>query len=345
MGTEFFWFYDVILAAILIGMMFIGAKKGFVRMVLRLCAFAASFVIALMISNGVSGWIYDSFISKPLEQTISTSININDALGDNVVTQLGKIDMEKAKINGKSIDSLELKADKAGKVTVNLGNVNLSNTGISKVDLTSFGVDKNIDYSNINLGSVQIYESDIEKYGIENMILTEVLAQNIKNSDVADSVNEIIDKVGETVPALDLKGKTIEDLDSGTINSVVVSVVQSSGNPGKAVLDNVAKPVVLVPLRTIIFVVLFILIFIILSILIKATSVINKLPLIGQLNSLLGGVAGLLQGLVIVFIVVIIAHMAVELTNNTLIFLNDMTINKSFAFSKIYNFSFLDFLN
>ena len=235
--------------------------------------------------------------------------------------------MEKAKINGKSIDSLELKADKAGKVTVNLGNVNLSNTGISKVDLTSFGVDKNIDYSNIDLGSVQIYESDIEKYGIENMILTEVLA------------------VGETVPALDLKGKTIEDIDSGTINSVVVSVVQSSGNPGKAVLDNVAKPVVLVPLRTIIFVVLFILIFIILSILIKATSVINKLPLIGQLNSLLGGVAGLLQGLVIVFIVVIIAHMAVELTNNTLIFLNDMTINKSFAFSKIYNFSFLDFLN
>ena len=312
-------------------------------MVRRLCAFAASFVIALMISNGVSGWIYDSFISKPLEQTISTSIN--DALGDNVVTQLGKIDMEKAKINGKSIDSLELKADKAGKVTVNLGNVNLSNTGISKVDLTSFGVDKNIDYSNINLGSVQIHESDIEKYGIENMILTEVLAQNIKNSEVADSVNEIIDKVGETVPALDLKRKTIEDIDSGTINSVVVSVVQSSGNPGKAVLDNVAKPVVLVPLRTIIFVVLFILIFIILSILIKATPVINKLPLIGQLNSLLGGVAGLLQGLVIVFIVVIIAHMAVELTNNTLIFLNDMTINKSFAFSKIYNFSFLDFLN
>lgn len=343
MGTEFFWFYDVILAAILIGMMFIGAKKGFVRMVLSLCAFAASFVIALMISNGVSGWIYDSFISKPLEQTISTSIN--DVLGDNVVTQIGKIDMEKAKINGKSIDSLELKADKAGKVTVNLGNVNLSNTGISKVDLTSFGVDKNIDYSNIDLGSVQIYESDIEKYGIENMILTEVLAQNIKNSEVADSVNEIIDKVGETVPALDLKGKTIEDIDSGTINSVVVSVVQSSGNPGKAVLDNVAKPIVLVPLRTIIFVVLFILVFIILSIVIKATSVINKLPLIGQLNSLLGGVAGLLQGLVIVFIVVIIAHMAVELTNNTLIFLNDMTINKSFAFSKIYNFSFLDFLN
>ena len=111
MGTDFFWFYDVILAAILIGMLFVGAKKGFVRMVLNLAAFVASFVIALMISNGVSGWIYDSFISKPLEQSISTSIN--DALGDNVVTQLGKIDIDNAKINGNSTDSLELKPDKA----------------------------------------------------------------------------------------------------------------------------------------------------------------------------------------------------------------------------------------
>lgn len=343
MGTEFFWFYDVILAAILIGMLFVGAKKGFVRMVLSLASFVISFVIALIISNAISGWIYDSFISKPLEQTISTSIN--EALGDNVVTQIGKIDMDKAQINGKSIDTLELKADKAGKVTVNLGNVDLSNTGISKVDLTAFGVDKSTDYSNVDLGSVQIYESDIEKYGIENMILTEVLAQNIKDGDVADSVNEIIDQVADTVPALDLKGKTIEDIDSGMINNVVVSVVQSSGNPGKAVLDNVAKPIVLVPLRTIVFILLFIIVFIILSIIIKVTSVINKLPVIGKLNSLLGGILGLIQGLVIVFIVVIIVHMAVDMTNNTLIFLNDMTINKSFAFNWVYNFSFLDFLN
>ena len=232
MGTEFFWFYDFILAAILICMMFIGTKKGFVRMVLSLCAFAASFVIALMISNGVSGWIYDSFISKPLEQTISTSIN--DALGDNVVTQIGKIDMEKAKINGKSIDSLELKADKAGKVTVNLGNVNLSNTGISKVDLTSFGVDKNVDYSNINLGSVQIYESDIEKYGIENMILTEVLAQNIKNSihnmniHLEKTLGEVDHLSDETKAMLDARNdvdKSLNQLDAS--NQDVMTEVEN----------------------------------------------------------------------------------------------------------------------
>ena len=39
-----------------------------------------------------------------------------------------------------------------------------------------------------------------------------------------------------------------------------------------------------------------------------------------------------------------ISHIALK-ERTTLIFLNDMTINKSFAFSKIYNFSFLDFLN
>lgn len=151
--------------------------------------------------------------------------------------------------------------------------------------------------------------------------------------------------MSEAVPALGLEGKTIDDIDSGLVNNVVVSVVESSGNPGKAILDNVAKPVILVPLRTVIFVVLFFLVFIILSIIIRATSVVNKLPVIGKLNSLLGGVLGLVQGLVIVFIVVIIAHMAVAISNNTLIFLNEMTINKSYAFSWVYNFSFLDFLN
>mgnify|MGYP000575709376 CR=1 FL=1 len=140
-------------------------------------------------------------------------------------------------------------------------------------------------------------------------------------------------------------GKTIDDIDGGLVNSVVVSVVESSGNPGKAILDNVAKPVILVPLRTVVFVILFFLALIILSIIIRATSVVNKLPVIGKLNSLLGGVLGLVQGLIIVFIVVIIAHMAVALSNNTLIFLNEMTINKSYAFSWVYNFSFLDFLN
>ena len=345
MGTEFFWFYDVILAAVLAGLIFIGAKRGFIRMVLSLAAIIVSFVAALLISDGVAGWIYDGFISKPLEQTISETVN--DTLGDNVVTQLGKVEMDKATVNGKSLDKLmEQKPDNAGKITVDLSNVDLSKTGISKIDLSSIGLDSSeVDYSHINLGTVQIYENDVEKHGIENVILTEVLAQNVKNSEVAESVNELIEQVAEAVPALGLEGKTIEDIDNGMVNKVVISVVESSGNPGKAVLDNVAKPIVLVPVRTIVFIILFFLILIVLSVIIKATSIVNKLPLIGKLNSLLGGVLGLVEGLVIVFIIVIVAHMATAVTNNTLIFLNEMTINKSFAFSWVYNFSFLDFLN
>ena len=172
MGTEFFWFYDVILAAVLAGLIFIGAKRGFIRMVLSLAAIIVSFVAALLISDGVAGWIYDGFISKPLEQTISETVN--DALGDNVVTQLGKVEMDKATVNGKSLDKLmEQKPDNAGKITVDLSNVDLSKTGISKIDLSSIGLDSSeVDYSHINLGTVQIYENDVEKHGIENVLLT-----------------------------------------------------------------------------------------------------------------------------------------------------------------------------
>lgn len=344
MGTEFFWFYDVILAAVLVGLVFIGAKRGFIRMMLSLASIIVSFTVALLVSDGVAGLIYDNFISAPLEQTISDTVN--DTLGDNVVTQLGELEMDKAKINGKSINSLlDQKADNAGKITVDMSSVDLSKTGITKLDLSAIGLDSSeVDFSNINLGIVQIYENDVEQHGIENVLLTEVLAQNVKNSEVADSVNEMIAQVAESVPSLGLEGKTIEEIDNGLINKVVISVVESAGNPGKAVLDNVAKPVVLVPVRTILFIIIFFLLLIILSVIIKATSIVNKLPIIGNLNSLLGGVLGLIEGLVVVFIIVILVHMTTAVTNNSLIFLNDMTINNSFAFSWVYNFSFLDFL-
>ena len=342
MGTDFFWFYDVILAAIFIGMIFLGVKRGFVRMLLSLVSVVAAFIIALLISDGVSAWVYDSWVEQPLEDSISQSVN--DALGDNVVAQLQKVDMSKAQVNGKPISQLDLKADDAGKITINLSDVNISKTGIDKIDLSSFGFDSSQDLTKINLGTVQIYESDLKEHGIEKMMLSEVLSDNIQKSDIAGTVADVINKINEVLPMLGLSEDMLSQIDNTLLSDVVLSVIEAGDNPGKAVLDNIVKPIVLIPIKTLIFLLLFVIILIVLSLIIKATSLINKLPVIGAVNELLGGVMGLLHGVIVVFVIVILVHLVVAFTNNTLIFLNDMTINKSFAFSWIYNFSFLDFL-
>ena len=137
MGTEFFWFYDVILIAIIIGTIFLGVKRGFVRMLLSLASIAIAFVAALVISDGVSSWIYESFVEQNLKASISDTIN--DAIGENVVTELTKVDMDKAIIAGKPLVSMDnsLKVDDAGKITLDLSSVNLTKTGIDKVDLAT----------------------------------------------------------------------------------------------------------------------------------------------------------------------------------------------------------------
>lgn len=343
MGTNFYWFYDVILIAILIGMVFLGAKKGFVRMVLSLAAFAISFVLAFAVSDMISVAIYDNVVSKPLEDYISTTVN--DALGDTVITQIGKVDTDKVKINGEAINDIEFKSDEAGKITINLSDVDLSKTGIGEVDLSAFGIDNSYDFSSLDLGTVQIYESDLKEHKSGDLIVSSLLSENIADSDIADTVEEILSAVSEKVPSLGLKDADIEQMSTSVVNDVMISIVESSDNPGKALLDNLVKPIVLVPLRTIIFIVLFVIIMILLSLIVRFTSIINKIPFIGSLNSFLGGVLGLVQGVLVIFVIVLVLNMATSMTDNSLIFLNEMTINKSFLFSNIYNFSFLDFLN
>ncbi len=345
MGTEFFWFYDVILVAVLIGMMFLGVKRGFIRMVLSLAAFVAAFLISLFVSDIASEKLYESFVEEKLETAITDTVN--DTLGDNIVTQLGKINMDKVTVGGKTLDQLDITPDGAGKITISLKDVDMSRTGLSGVDLSVFGYDKseNINISDLDIGTVQIYESDLRQNNIGDLLLAEVLTSKILDSDVFDAVADVADKVGEAVPILNINAETLAQADNNVIRDVIISVRNANGNPGKAILDNLVKPVILIPLRTLIFMILFVIILLVLNLVITATSVVNKLPLIGRFNAFLGGVLGIINGVLIIFIIVIILHIVTILTDNSMVFLNDMTIDDSYAFGWIYNFRFLDFLS
>ncbi len=343
MGTEFFWFYDVILAGILIGIVFLGVKRGFVRMLLSLLSVAIAFVAALVLSGYISTWIYDSFVEESLTTTITDTVN--DAIGDNVLTELSKVDMDKAEIDKLPVSTFDVKPDKAGKITLDLSTLDVSKTGLDKVDLSIFGLPKGADISELKLGTVQINGSEISEHGLADMILAKILCENIMNSPIATTISDVIDEINKAVPILNLDDEALEQTDNSLVTDIVIALINSAGNPGQSIVDNIIKPVILIPIRTIVFIILFVAASILLSVVIKATSLINKIPLIGSFNEFLGGALGFVEGVVIVFVVAILLRMAVSLSDNTLIFLNDMTIEKSFIFSYVYDFKFLDFLN
>ena len=71
----------------------------------------------------------------------------------------------------------------------------------------------------------------------------------------------------------------------------------------KAATEKVLQPVLISVISAIVFILIFFVTFLICIILSKALKIVNKLPLIGGINSLLGGIIGFLKGLVIVLII------------------------------------------
>ncbi len=342
MGTEFFWFYDVLLIAVLLGGIMTGYKQGFVKMLLSLCTFLIAFVGALILSGAIANAIYDNVIEKPLTEEINKIVY--DTVDSEVLEGISELDLSKTTVNGQSVSSLDAKPDDAGKITLILSSVDISKTGAANIDLSAFGV-TNVDYSNINVGTVQVAQADAEKYGLEKIVFAQVITTTMKNTESWDSIVNASQSVSELLASVGVPEDVYSNFADTFVTNLILGALQSAENPGKQFLDDFAKPIIFVPMQTIIFIVLFILLLIIMAVITATTKIVNKIPLVGGLNQFLGGVFGLLQGVLSLFVIVIVVHLIVSATGNSLIFLNEMTISKSYVFSYVYNFEFLNFIS
>ncbi len=70
----------------------------------------------------------------------------------------------------------------------------------------------------------------------------------------------------------------------------------------REITETVVKPAVISAISAVAFVVLFIILSLVCALLAKSLKLVNKLPLLGGLNSFLGGVLGALKGLIIVVV-------------------------------------------
>ena len=78
MGAEFWWFYDVIVLAIVLVSAFFAGRKGFARSLITLVGYAISAVIAFSVSAGISGSIYDGTIRDSNANKLEKSISKDD---------------------------------------------------------------------------------------------------------------------------------------------------------------------------------------------------------------------------------------------------------------------------
>ena len=342
MGTHFFWFYDVVLVAVFAGVVFRCTRQGFAMGIVGLVGSLLAFIIALGLCTPISNNIYDNFVQPGIMEKISYEApTANKGSVEAAFATLRDADMSKALISGKTIEEfqMEIKSDEAEKISLDLYEVDLSQTGIAEGDLSFFGIDAVFALAPSNPGKVDINASEYANNELEDIVLSRVVSHRI--SERAKSNYEELDAIlTDTIPGFSRVSKGSTDVVSMLLLGVLTNGADSLES---AVNDNLVKPVLIVPFKTLVFVILFSLITFLITLIAKSMQVVNNIPFVGKVNHLLGAALGIVQAAVIIFLICIGVRIIISLTADNIILLNTMTIDETYIFKHIYGLEFLRF--
>ena len=331
MGTSFFWFYDIVLLAVVAGVTFRSFKKGGVGVIISTAAVIIAFIAAFIASNAISDAVYTNYIEEPLMNYIDETVD--NALGDNAVNELEKIDMSKAVVGGQFLGDMKPEPDSSGEITLDLSDIDLTETGMQDADLTVFGIGEGFDYSLVKVGNVEISARELENRSLES-------------GELFTAFKDIGAKISDALPVVfDDYSEKISDGNSDIIYNLVLSVTDMGyENHGRAVLANIIDPIVIVPLRIVLFLIIFTVVAVALEALANASKIINRIPVISSANEALGGILGLVKSAVIILVICISIQFLISVTGDSLVFINTGTIQETIFFKHIYNLDLVDLL-
>lgn len=343
MGSQFAIVFDIAVVVILAVMTFSGAKRGFVSTVIGLAAGVVAFLCAMTFSAPLSEWAYNAVVEKPVKEAVSSAMD--ESMGKITLSGLSDMDFNEVKISGTPVTSIIPDYAGTDKAVFDLSSVDLTGTGIEDADLSLFGFDGTEDLSAMNGKYAELTMSEIDRNGLGRLVTAQVIAVKLQESTVFAEISEYAEAVGKAVP--ELFGSTAQKISTGDVSALralVLSMMNTSSSVKEAVVDQMIRPMFMIAAETLFFTVIFVVIASVLGVIASLMKIVNKIPVIGGLNGFLGGCAGFVKGLLSVFVVCILVRFIVNLTDGSVVLLNDAAIRSTFLFRIFYNFEFLNFL-
>ena len=154
---------------------------------------------------------------------------------------------------------------------------------------------------------------------------------------LAVQLEEIVGKIPQ--PVLQLLG-----IDSSSVMEFDMTVSGAAEKLSTEVVNQIIAPVILLFLKALLFVVFFVILSFVARRVVNVLGFVNKVPLLGPANAVLGGVLGAGKGLIVFSLVSVALAVAVYLTGGENPFLNEKVINSTFLYRYIYNFSILSMM-
>lgn len=337
MGNEFFWFLDIITLAVFAVHIYRGATKGAVGVLISAAAIIIAAVAAATFSAPISEGIYDSLIRDKVESHVVKAVD--SAFGNGEKTDVSKLDMSRAMIKGKYLYEIEPEFDETGSTKIDLSSVDLSETGIEDVDLTVFGLSGDTDFTDIKSGIATITKEDTEKHGLGNVVLAKIIAANITSEKINSTLSDIGERLSGTYAAgLKSFGRDLSSGSTDAVYPVILAMLPAAtGEYGEKIMTDIVTPIVLPPLKMAVFLLLFVLVTFVLNLIANLTKLINRIPVIGKVNGVLGAVLGALEAVILIFIICLAIRLAIYVCGNSMVFLNQPTIDRTFLFKYLYS--------
>jgi nicotinamide riboside kinase len=99
MGTQFWWFYDVLAVAMTFGICYAVIVKGFNKVVFQLAAFAIAIVVGILGANFLAPKVYDELFSEKLHTSVQhlltdEDFDLYELVSENLVLSASEDDKE-----------------------------------------------------------------------------------------------------------------------------------------------------------------------------------------------------------------------------------------------------------
>lgn len=341
MGSEFAIVFDIAIAAIILLMFFEGWRRGFAKKLLGLAAIFAAFAAALLLSKPIAEGIYGSFIEKPVSEALDSTVD--QSFSAIHLGGLSDVDYQKVKISGTPVGEITPDYRGTNSASFDLSSLNLSEIGITQEDLETLGVSPETDLSAINAKTVNFSEDEILKYGLGKLAVSQFAAVCLIQKNEFGDFQKCFEIVDKYIPGGSNYGSS-NNVTVSAVRNLTLSMLETRSSIKDTLLFGIIRPNCIIIIRTIAFVVIFAVVNTVLRLIANLTKLLDKIPVIGTVNSLLGGISGLLEGLLIVFLVCVATRLAISISGGNAILFNQATVNSTYLFKIFYEMDFLNFL-
>ncbi len=183
--------------------------------------------------------------------------------------------------------------------------------------------------SEMQKNGAQDSSEEIES-GVKQSLASKIVDSLFRDVSVSKYVNNAIETISDA-------GEKVEEI-------VQAFVSGAKDDAARVVEESLVAPALTWLLKAVIFIVLMFILRFVVNPVSNAFKAVNRIPVVGPVNSLLGALFGIVQGLIFLYVAALAVKAIINISGDSLIFFNTDTVERSKLFIYLYNFDLLSLL-